>query len=60
MYVCCNKPYAGGGDKLDREVKKCLVEAFRKTDEQFLKQASVASPSWKVRMHCSTAGALLL
>lgn len=33
---------------LDREVKKCLVEAFKKTDEAFLQKATAAKPSWKV------------
>ena len=32
---------------LDREVKKCLMESFRRTDEQFLQKASEVSPSWK-------------
>ncbi len=35
---------------LDREMKKCLIEAFKKTDKEFLHKASAASPSWKVRV----------
>ena len=38
----------GEVQNLDREVKKCLMEAFKKTDEDFLLKASAASPSWKV------------
>ena len=32
---------------VDREVKKCLVDAYKKTDDDFLQKASEASPSWK-------------
>ncbi|XP_062504937.1 integrin-linked kinase-associated serine/threonine phosphatase 2C-like [Corticium candelabrum] len=32
---------------LDREVKKCLVDAFRTTDDEFLAKATAASPTWK-------------
>lgn len=31
----------------DREVKKCLIESFKKTDEEFLAEAAKATPSWK-------------
>ena len=40
----------GKVQNLDREVRKCLIEAFKKTDEEFLAKASAASPSWKVRV----------
>ncbi|XP_041480170.1 integrin-linked kinase-associated serine/threonine phosphatase 2C-like isoform X2 [Lytechinus variegatus] len=31
----------------DKEIKKCLIDAFRVTDEEFLKQASASKPVWK-------------
>ena len=37
----------GTVQNLDREVKKCLLESFKKTDEEFLRMAADASPSWK-------------
>ena len=37
----------GNVHNLDREVKKCLLESFKKTDEDFLRKAADASPSWK-------------
>ena len=39
--------YTGEVQNLDREVKKCLIEVFKKTDEEFLQKASSATPSWK-------------
>ena len=38
----------GEVQNLDREVKKCLIEAFKKTDEEFLQEATAAKPTWKV------------
>ena len=38
---------AGSVQNLDREVKKCLLESFKRTDEEFLKKAADASPTWK-------------
>ena len=32
---------------IDREVRKCLIDAFKVTDNNFLLNASNASPSWK-------------
>ena len=37
----------GDTQNLDREIKKCLVDSFKKTDEEFLQKASEFSPSWK-------------
>lgn len=31
----------------DREIKKCMTEAYKKTDDEFLQEASKASPVWK-------------
>ncbi|XP_078373744.1 integrin-linked kinase-associated serine/threonine phosphatase 2C-like isoform X1 [Oculina patagonica] len=31
----------------DKEIKKCLTEAYKKTDDEFLLEASKASPVWK-------------
>ena len=36
----------------DREMKKCLIESFKKTDEEFLQKASEVKPSWKVGREC--------
>jgi integrin-linked kinase-associated serine/threonine phosphatase 2C len=47
----------GNVHNLDREVKKCLLESFKKTDEDFLREAANASPSWK---DGSTVAALLV
>ncbi|XP_033107668.1 integrin-linked kinase-associated serine/threonine phosphatase 2C-like [Anneissia japonica] len=32
---------------LDKEVKRCLIDSFKLTDEQFLKEASANKPNWK-------------
>ncbi len=40
--------FAGDVQNFDREMKKCLVEAFKKTDEEFLQKALEAKPTWKV------------
>ncbi|XP_019628071.1 PREDICTED: integrin-linked kinase-associated serine/threonine phosphatase 2C-like [Branchiostoma belcheri] len=32
---------------MEKEIKKCLIEAFKKTDEEFLKEASKHKPVWK-------------
>ncbi|XP_078616047.1 integrin-linked kinase-associated serine/threonine phosphatase 2C-like [Branchiostoma floridae x Branchiostoma japonicum] len=32
---------------MEKEIKKCLIEAFKKTDEEFLKEASQHKPVWK-------------
>ena len=40
--------HSGEVQNLDREMKKCLIDTFKKTDEAFLQKASAASPSWKV------------
>ncbi|XP_071944453.1 integrin-linked kinase-associated serine/threonine phosphatase 2C-like isoform X2 [Antedon mediterranea] len=32
---------------LDKEVKRCLIDSFKLTDEQFLKEASAQKPIWK-------------
>ncbi|XP_023660045.1 integrin-linked kinase-associated serine/threonine phosphatase 2C-like isoform X3 [Paramormyrops kingsleyae] len=37
----------GEVQNLDKLVRKCLVEAFRQTDEDFLKKASSQKPVWK-------------
>lgn len=33
--------------KLERDVRKCLIESFKKTDEDFLSLATKATPTWK-------------
>ncbi|KPP65869.1 hypothetical protein Z043_115682 [Scleropages formosus] len=37
----------GEVENLDKLVRKCLVDTFRQTDEDFLKQASSQKPVWK-------------
>lgn len=37
----------GDIQNVDREVKKCLLDAYKRTDDEFLQKASEASPSWK-------------
>lgn len=32
---------------IERDIKKCFTEAFKKTDDDFLKQATKVKPSWK-------------
>ena len=45
--MCDVRTRAGSVQNLDREVKKCLLESFKRTDEEFLKKAADASPTWK-------------
>lgn len=42
--VDCSFVYCSAGEisNQDREMKKCLVEAFKKTDDEFLAQATAA------------------
>ena len=39
---------AGEVVNLGKEVKKCLIESFKKVDEEFLRKATDAKPTWKV------------
>lgn len=47
----------GDVENLDKLVKKCLLDSFRQTDEEFLKKASSQKPVWK---DGSTATCLLV
>ncbi|KAM9358602.1 integrin-linked kinase-associated serine/threonine phosphatase 2C [Symphorus nematophorus] len=38
---------SGETENLDRLIKKCLLDTFRQTDEDFLKKASSQKPAWK-------------
>lgn len=38
---------SGETDNLDKLVKKCLLDTFRQTDDDFLKKASSQKPAWK-------------
>ncbi|XP_041851143.1 integrin-linked kinase-associated serine/threonine phosphatase 2C isoform X3 [Melanotaenia boesemani] len=38
---------AGDAEHLDKLIKKCLLDTFRQTDEDFLKKASSQKPAWK-------------
>ncbi|XP_031428993.1 integrin-linked kinase-associated serine/threonine phosphatase 2C isoform X2 [Clupea harengus] len=37
----------GDSENLDKLIKKCLLDTFRQTDEDFLKKASSQKPTWK-------------
>ncbi|XP_071110278.1 integrin-linked kinase-associated serine/threonine phosphatase 2C-like [Haliotis cracherodii] len=37
----------GDVSQVERDIKKCFIEAFKKTDEDFLKQATKNKPTWK-------------
>lgn len=37
----------GDVDNLDKLIKKCLLDTFRQTDDDFLKKASSQKPAWK-------------
>ncbi|XP_072263873.1 integrin-linked kinase-associated serine/threonine phosphatase 2C [Pyxicephalus adspersus] len=37
----------GEGNSVDKGVKKCFIDAFKRTDEEFLKQAASQKPAWK-------------
>ncbi|KAM4695105.1 integrin-linked kinase-associated serine/threonine phosphatase 2C [Discoglossus pictus] len=37
----------GEGSSVEKAIKKCLLEAFKQTDEEFLKQAASHKPAWK-------------
>lgn len=39
--------FSGETTNRDREIKKCMTEAYKKTDDEFLQEASKASPVWK-------------
>ena len=58
LVECVRFPvFSGEVQNMDREVKKCLTEAFKKTDDEFLQLASACTPSWK---DGSTAVAILV
>ncbi|XP_026195282.1 integrin-linked kinase-associated serine/threonine phosphatase 2C isoform X2 [Anabas testudineus] len=38
---------SGDSENLDKLIKKCLLDTFRQTDEDFLKKASSQKPAWK-------------
>ncbi|XP_044145752.1 integrin-linked kinase-associated serine/threonine phosphatase 2C [Bufo gargarizans] len=37
----------GDGGSVDKAIKKTLLDAFKQTDEEFLKQAASQKPAWK-------------
>ncbi|XP_071482557.1 integrin-linked kinase-associated serine/threonine phosphatase 2C-like [Diadema antillarum] len=37
----------GEATNRDKEIKKCMIDTFKVTDEAFLKQASASKPVWK-------------
>ncbi|KAF7658543.1 hypothetical protein LDENG_00011250 [Lucifuga dentata] len=38
---------SGESENLDKLIKKCLLDTFRQTDDDFLKKASSQKPAWK-------------
>ncbi|XP_036928795.1 integrin-linked kinase-associated serine/threonine phosphatase 2C isoform X1 [Acanthopagrus latus] len=46
-YNLAKKFPSGETENLDKLVKKCLLDTFRLTDEEFLKKASSQKPAWK-------------
>ncbi|XP_030008083.1 integrin-linked kinase-associated serine/threonine phosphatase 2C isoform X2 [Sphaeramia orbicularis] len=38
---------SGETQNVDKLIKKCLLDTFRQTDEDFLKKASMQKPAWK-------------
>lgn len=45
--VLAKKFPTGESENLDRLIKKCLLDTFRQTDEDFLRKASSQKPVWK-------------
>ncbi|XP_063298460.1 integrin-linked kinase-associated serine/threonine phosphatase 2C [Pelobates fuscus] len=37
----------GEGSSVEKAMKRCILEAFKQTDEEFLKQAASHKPAWK-------------
>ncbi|XP_062873253.1 integrin-linked kinase-associated serine/threonine phosphatase 2C [Trichomycterus rosablanca] len=56
-HTILNKFPKGDAENLDKLVRKCLLDSFRHTDEEFLKKASSQKPVWK---DGSTATCLLV
>ncbi|XP_076358042.1 integrin-linked kinase-associated serine/threonine phosphatase 2C-like isoform X3 [Tachypleus tridentatus] len=46
QYLTAKLP-KGDLTQVEKEIKRCLIETFKKTDEEFLKEASKHKPSWK-------------
>lgn len=46
-HTLVNKFPKGDSENLDKLIKKCLLDTFRQTDEDFLKKASSQKPAWK-------------
>ncbi|XP_061682580.1 integrin-linked kinase-associated serine/threonine phosphatase 2C [Syngnathoides biaculeatus] len=46
-HILAKKFPTGESENLDKLIKKCLVDTFRQTDEDFLKKASSQKPAWK-------------
>ena len=45
VVICLSS--TGDLHNIDRAVKKCLIESFKKLDEEFLAEAAKSTPSWK-------------
>ncbi|XP_019716977.1 integrin-linked kinase-associated serine/threonine phosphatase 2C isoform X1 [Hippocampus comes] len=46
-HILATKFPRGESENLDKLIKKCLVDTFRQTDEDFLKKATSQKPAWK-------------
>ncbi|XP_068173654.1 integrin-linked kinase-associated serine/threonine phosphatase 2C isoform X7 [Antennarius striatus] len=45
--VDASSSFPGKAENVDALIRKCLVDTFRQTDEDFLKKASSQKPAWK-------------
>ncbi|XP_025083684.1 integrin-linked kinase-associated serine/threonine phosphatase 2C-like isoform X1 [Pomacea canaliculata] len=45
--ILCDKFPKGDVSAVEKEIKKCLIEVFKKLDEDFLKEAARQKPTWK-------------
>ncbi|KAF1645763.1 Integrin-linked kinase-associated serine/threonine phosphatase 2C, partial [Aptenodytes patagonicus] len=45
--ICCFPCLTGEVVSVEKTVKRCLLDTFKHTDEEFLKQASSQKPAWK-------------
>lgn len=46
-YLCCFSVLTGPLPQIEKDIKRTMTEVFKKTDEEFLKQAAKTKPSWK-------------
>ena len=47
LIFLCPSLRLGPLSQIEKEIKRTMAEVFKKTDEEFLKQAAKTKPSWK-------------